>query len=56
MNLKNYSNKGMCFIRFKLTFFMKISETKKPVPGGKLVEVDDEESGKAQRKRQNIIK
>ena len=31
------------------------SENKKPGPGGKLVEVD-EENGKGQRKRQNIIK
>ena len=35
---------------------MKSSETKKPGSGGKLVEVDDEESGKGQRKRKNIIK
>ena len=40
----------------KLTVFMKSSETKKPGPGGKLIEVDAEESGKAQRKRQNTIK
>ena len=36
--------------------FVKSSETKKPGPGGKLVEVDDEESGKGQRKRQSSIK
>ena len=35
---------------------MKSSETKKPAPGGKLVEVDEEDSQKGQRKRQNIIK
>ena len=33
---------------------LKSSENKKPGPGGKLVEVD-EENGKGQRKRQNII-
>ena len=46
----------MSCILMKLTVFMIISETKKPGPGGKLVEVDEEESGKGQRKRQNIIK
>ena len=46
----------MRFIRLKFTVFMISSETKKPGPGGKLVEVDEEESGKGQRKRQNIIK
>ena len=46
----------MQLIRLKVIVFMKSSETMKPGPGGKLVEVDDEECGKGQRKRQNIIK
>ena len=46
----------MHFTHLQFTVFMKSSETKKSGPGGKLVEVDEEESGKGQRKRQNIIK
>ena len=46
----------MRFILWKFTFFMISSGTKKPSPGGKSVEVEDEESGKDQRKRQDIIK
>ena len=39
-------------VNFEVYSFMISSDTKKR----KLVEVDDEESGKSQRKRQNIIK
>ena len=39
-----------------ILLLFKSSEKTKPGPGGKLVEVDEEESGKSQPKRQNIIK
>ena len=45
----------MVMILILLLFKPTCSENKKPDSGGKLVEVD-EENGKGQRKRQNIIK
>ena len=39
-----------------ILLLFKSSVKKKPGPGGKLVEVDETENEKGQRKRQNIIK